>query len=303
MRLSGSARSSEAIQVKGAIALARISRDGMRFDVDQLGSRQGPVLQEQVDELVAELEAEPAATASCVATATAGLVLTAEGAGPEPEPEPAPGAARGGRRRVAGDTGRPVPIPRTDKGKVSLVGRRLGGPRPAPPVRPGLDRAGQGDQVAPVLRQARRGRSSTRTTRRWSAPAGRAARAPTSRICPARGASARRSSPRPGHLFLIVDYSFIELRTLAAVCEARYGRSRLADVIRAGIDPHCYTAAMFEGMELDDVHGAQVERDRRETGNGTTRSGSGPRSSTSASRAAWGRGRWSPTPGRPTGSR
>ena len=57
--------------------------------------------------------------------------------------------------------------------------------------------------------------------------------------------------PAPGHLLLAVDYSFIELRTLAAVCEARYGFSRLAETIRAGIDPHCYTAAMLLGLTLD----------------------------------------------------
>ncbi len=57
--------------------------------------------------------------------------------------------------------------------------------------------------------------------------------------------------PAPGYLFLCIDYSAIELRTLAAVCVARYGFSKLADVIRSGTDPHSYTAAMFAGMELD----------------------------------------------------
>ena len=54
----------------------------------------------------------------------------------------------------------------------------------------------------------------------------------------------------PGHYLLAIDYSFIELRTLAAVCEMRYGTSKLADVIRDGTDPHAYTAAMFCGMDL-----------------------------------------------------
>ena len=47
------------------------------------------------------------------------------------------------------------------------------------------------------------------------------------------------------------DYSFIELCTLAAVAEHRYGSSQLAKVIRDGIDPHCFTAAMFENMSLE----------------------------------------------------
>jgi DNA polymerase I-like protein with 3'-5' exonuclease and polymerase domains len=57
--------------------------------------------------------------------------------------------------------------------------------------------------------------------------------------------------PRPGYLFLIIDYAAIELRTLAAVCQQRYGFSKLADVIRAEIDPHSYTAAMFTGVSLE----------------------------------------------------
>ena len=56
--------------------------------------------------------------------------------------------------------------------------------------------------------------------------------------------------PSPGHLLLVVDYSFIELVTLAAVCQARFGSSRLADVIKKGVDPHCYTAAILAGISL-----------------------------------------------------
>ena len=55
----------------------------------------------------------------------------------------------------------------------------------------------------------------------------------------------------PGHSLLAIDYSYVELRTLAAVCEARYGNSKLGEIIRQGTDPHCYTAALFEGVPLD----------------------------------------------------
>lgn len=56
--------------------------------------------------------------------------------------------------------------------------------------------------------------------------------------------------PAPGHLLLALDYSYIELRTLAAVCLDRFGYSQLAEIIQEGIDPHCYTAAQFEGISL-----------------------------------------------------
>lgn len=59
---------------------------------------------------------------------------------------------------------------------------------------------------------------------------------------------------RAGNLLLLIDYSAIELRTLAAVCYERYGFSKLGEVIKAGIDPHAYTASMFAGVGLDEFH-------------------------------------------------
>jgi len=44
--------------------------------------------------------------------------------------------------------------------------------------------------------------------------------------------------PRPGHWFLSVDYSFIELVTWAQTCIDLLGYSKLADAIKAGLDPH-----------------------------------------------------------------
>lgn len=58
--------------------------------------------------------------------------------------------------------------------------------------------------------------------------------------------------PAPGHLLLAVDYRFIELVTLAAICRCRFGFSKLGDVIREGVDPHCYTAAMLLATDYDD---------------------------------------------------
>ena len=56
----------------------------------------------------------------------------------------------------------------------------------------------------------------------------------------------------PGYVLLTVDYSAIELRTLAAVCESRFGFSRLGDIFRKQIDAHAYTAAVFADMTLED---------------------------------------------------
>jgi hypothetical protein len=50
----------------------------------------------------------------------------------------------------------------------------------------------------------------------------------------------------------IGDFKAAELCTLAAVCRARYGFSKLGDVITGGTDPHAFTAAAILGMPLAD---------------------------------------------------
>jgi hypothetical protein len=69
--------------------------------------------------------------------------------------------------------------------------------------------------------------------------------APNVQQIPRKGPLRQSFIPSPGHLLLASDYSFIELCTLAAICLRRYGRSVLADVIRAGKDPHAHAAAII----------------------------------------------------------
>jgi hypothetical protein len=56
---------------------------------------------------------------------------------------------------------------------------------------------------------------------------------------------------RPGHKLVVADYSAIELVTLAAVCLSRYGWSKLAETLKAGRDPHAYTAALVQGLDYE----------------------------------------------------
>jgi hypothetical protein len=49
--------------------------------------------------------------------------------------------------------------------------------------------------------------------------------------------------PPPGYLLCSVDYDTIELRTLAQVCLWLLGRSKLADALNGGTDPHLMLAA------------------------------------------------------------
>jgi hypothetical protein len=55
-----------------------------------------------------------------------------------------------------------------------------------------------------------------------------------------------------GHKLFVGDYAAAELRTLAAVCKARFGRSKLGDVIAQGLDPHAFTAATIQGLSLEE---------------------------------------------------
>jgi hypothetical protein len=73
----------------------------------------------------------------------------------------------------------------------------------------------------------------------------------------------------PEHFLFTIDYSYIELVTLAAICLRWYGKSQLAEVIRRGIDPHCYTAALITGMPLGEFMALKVSdpenfKDRRQ---------------------------------------
>jgi len=59
--------------------------------------------------------------------------------------------------------------------------------------------------------------------------------------------------PRPGHVYLAVDFAAFELRTWAQVCLKVVGFSRLAQVLNEGIDPHCIIAAAILGVPYDEA--------------------------------------------------
>jgi DNA polymerase I-like protein with 3'-5' exonuclease and polymerase domains len=66
--------------------------------------------------------------------------------------------------------------------------------------------------------------------------------------------------PAPGHVFIDADYSAIEMVTLAQGMMAQFGlRSRLADALNAGKDPHRLVAALATGKPE-----TEVTRDERQ---------------------------------------
>lgn len=69
-----------------------------------------------------------------------------------------------------------------------------------------------------------------------------------------------------GNKLLTIDYKFIELRTIAAICYQRYGWSKLGDAIKAGLDPHSNGAAGFLGLPYETVdHFVNLPKNHPET--------------------------------------
>lgn len=66
--------------------------------------------------------------------------------------------------------------------------------------------------------------------------------------------------PRLGKVFAQADYPQLELYTLAQCCVSWVGKSKLADALNAGLDPHLAMAAQILGITYDDAK-ANIERD------------------------------------------
>lgn len=67
--------------------------------------------------------------------------------------------------------------------------------------------------------------------------------------------------PRPGCVFISVDYDTLELRALAQVCLDLFKFSRMADAIRAGKDLHLEMAASLLGRSYEDVAARKKDKD------------------------------------------
>ncbi len=72
-------------------------------------------------------------------------------------------------------------------------------------------------------------------------------------LLPRKGGVRECFAARPGALWCSVDYSAIEMNTLAEACLSTVGTSRLADAINSGKDVHSLFAAEIYGAEYDDV--------------------------------------------------
>ena len=238
---------SEAIQVKASITLAAIGRRGINVDQARLDVIRANLLRRQ-EEAISGLSGLDH-TGDLFRLDKAGkLVLTPKGKAPSFSQDRLRTLLGESAAAVAKDTGRPVLVSRTVTGKVSLATDQWEEIAPFAPLVAAWIELSQvnknlqffckleGSTVYPrYTPMVRTGRTSCSD--------------PNIQNLPRKGGFREAFVPRAGYVFLIVDYAYIELRTLAAELLSRYGSSKLAEVIKAGIDPHCFTAAMFEGME------------------------------------------------------
>ena len=236
---------SEAIQVEGAIALSSLSRNGIHTNLERLEAAEAAFRQ----------EFEPAISQICsnypgvfIVDASGNLKPTASGL-PQKSHKQLDQELSAAVELICKQTGTAVVVPKTAKG---LVSHALGDRSHLLDQHPFLRLWGKYEKQAkckqffetlkqPVIHPrytvlVRTGRTSCS--------------GPNMQQVPRDDVFRQVIVPSPGYLLLIIDYSFVELVTLAAVCQARFGYSKLGDVIRNGVDPHCYTAAMLAGVPL-----------------------------------------------------
>ncbi|MBX3218889.1 MAG: hypothetical protein KF795_00135 [Labilithrix sp.] len=70
--------------------------------------------------------------------------------------------------------------------------------------------------------------------------------------------------PRPGRVFAQADFPQLELYTLAQCCVSWLGKSRLADALNAGLDPHLSVAALILGTTYEDAKKNKATREVKE---------------------------------------
>jgi hypothetical protein len=249
---------SEAVQVAGAVAMADVMNLGMRLDQAGLRRARGEH-RRCADAAALRLGAHPGDEDVPRRDGWGGLARTATG-----RPGLRPTVLVDRLRELSGSIPGPAgDLSTTNTGRVSTstkLWKRHGSSsvfvndwvafeRACNPVQ-FLAQLGDGGRVHPACEPlVRTGRTSCH--------------GPNIQAAPREGGIRELFVASPGHLLLIADYKAIELRALAAVCESRLGRSAMTDVLRRGIDPHSYAAAMLLGMplaEFESLRGEDADR-------------------------------------------
>jgi DNA adenine methylase len=250
----------EAVQVKKAIALAAIQHNGMSLDRRRLAAGEAD-LRRRLAGAVAEVRA---VCPALYKVAKDGSLKLTRGGAPARSNKVLSDTLDRAAQELKGQ-GLEVSVPLTPRTRKPVASREVWQEYADhhPFLRPWLEVEGlakelqfynhlREDKVHPqYTAMVRSGRTS--------------ARAPNIQQTPRDGDLRTAFVASPGHFLLEIDYKFIELVTLAAVCALRYGWSALADVIQAGQDPHAHTAALMLGLTPGAFADWKKDPDRKDT--------------------------------------
>ena len=243
---------SESLQVRGAVALQFVERNGMHLDPTGLEASRRQLRQE-LFQTAEELETKAPDGLPILQRYKQERCITAENQGYRLNGSGYPKIIQDNVRQVFAQVAadHDLDAPKSKNGKLSLTKDYWQDHRDLHPV---IDRfldvqakgktysffaTLNGDHIHPrYIPMVRSGRVSCRN--------------PNVQQMPRAGNVREMFVPRPGHALFAIDYSALELRTLAAVCLHLYDKSTLADVINSGTDPHAHSYCRIHGMALDE---------------------------------------------------
>jgi DNA polymerase I-like protein with 3'-5' exonuclease and polymerase domains len=235
----------EAVQVKTAIALAQITRDGLAVDLPAVRQAEAD-LRQRLEEAVAHATA--AAPGVYKTSKDGSLVRGGKFATPSKSQAALIAQLEKAAAEIQEEIGAPVAVPLTPKTKKPSTSLRFWAEyREHHTFLRHWVAAEELGQLLPFFAGLQEERVHPRYT--TMVRTGRtSASDPNIQQIPRGSAFRRVFTASPGHFLLVVDYTAVELCTLAATALHRYGWSDLADVLAAGVDPHAHTAALMLGV-------------------------------------------------------
>lgn len=240
---------SETLQVRGAIALEQISRVGMRLDPEGVQHAKKQI-EDEIFQLAENLERHAPVVCrykqeKSITDANRGFKLTDSG-----YPRLHSDEVRKIFEHIAKENGLQPPRTASD-GKISLTKDFWSDYRDLSSI---IDLYMEFTEKGKLLSffQQLDG-AHIQPTYKSIVRSGRVScREPNIQQMPRSGNIREMFVPSPGHVLFAIDFAALELRTLAAVCLKKYGKSALADVINQGVDPHAYSYCQINGMTAEE---------------------------------------------------
>jgi DNA polymerase I-like protein with 3'-5' exonuclease and polymerase domains len=246
----------ESLQIRGALALAQVTRNGLQLDLEQ-SERVYKGLQARLQALVERLSRHARGRDLFKIDRKIGKVKFTKSHAPSFSTKVVREILLDAVKEIESDSGVRISTPLTEKKAISTSGKEWAEYAKLHPFLADWVKMTEVATLIGFFQQLRTpvvypNYSVLVRTGRTSCSG------PNIQQIPRQGGFREIFTASPGHFLLAADFAFIELRTLAAVCEARFGSSVLADVIRADRDPHAYSAALLLGLEPDEFLSLQA---------------------------------------------